>query len=296
VLLAITGSGISLARTAISSLTQRTTSTNLLTRVFAIEFSALLIGWAIGTALGPFLIDGVGASRAYLPIGVASLILTWLGWRYVRPLDARSVIDSTIVDALSEVGFLAAMGSQNLELLARGCRWRDVATGTVLCSEGSYVDDLFVVASGELRATTPEGPSLTLATGSWFEEDALLHTVPRSATLTAVTNARVLVVPRSAFLAAVRGRSGGGAFAGLLSEDELEARVIASLTRSPATAESLEHRLGLESGSLGILLATLCDAGELRLIDGVYQPAFGIRRHSSLDALDRLTADDETPD
>jgi CRP-like cAMP-binding protein len=262
--------------------------------MFAIEFSALLIGWAIGTALGPLLIDGVGAARAYLPIGVASLLLKWLGWRYVRPLDARNVIDSSIVEALSDVPFLAAMGELNLELLARGCRWRDVNPRTVLCEEGSYVDDLFIVGSGELTATTVGGADLTLAAGSWFEEDALLHTMGRSATLTATVPSKVLVVPRAAFLAAVRGRSGGGAISGLLSDDELEARVVASLIKSPATEESLEQRLDMAPGSLHSLLSTLCEAGELKLVDGVYRAEFGQRHHSSLEALDRLMPDEDS--
>ena len=71
-------------------------------------------------------------------------------------------------------------------------------------------------------------------------------------------------------------------------------RVVASLTKTPATAEELEMRLGVEPGSLETLLSTLCEAGELRLTDGVYEPSFGNRRHSSLPALELLDPDQES--
>jgi len=293
-LLALTGGGIAVARTAISSLTQRTTATHLLTRMFAIEFSALLIGWAIGTALGPVLIDVVGASHAYLPVGVVSITLTWLAWRFMRPLDGRTVTDNKILTTLGVVPFLAELGTLKLDLLARRCEWRDITAGTVLCREGSYDDELFIVDEGELTATTADGKDTSLQAGAWFEDAALSHTVPRSATLTAAQTSRVLVVSRAAFLAAVRGRPGGGAFVGLLSDDELEVRVVASLTKTPATAAELEKRLGVEPGSLETLLSTLCEAGELRLTDGVYEPSFGNRRHSSLPALELLDPDQES--
>lgn len=77
---------------------------------------------------------------------------------------------------------------------------RVYANGETICKEGDKGDVMYVVQSGKVKITkrAPSG-ELTLATlqgGDMFGEMALFDKLPRSATATAVGEARVLSIDR----------------------------------------------------------------------------------------------------
>ena len=88
-LLALTGLGIAICRTAVASLTQRVTAPSILTRLFALELAALNLGWILGLALSPLLISQFGPAKAYLPVGVICMVTAAVGWPLIRSLDSR---------------------------------------------------------------------------------------------------------------------------------------------------------------------------------------------------------------
>ena len=73
--------------------------------------------------------------------------------------------------------------------------------------------EFFMVESGELSVTIDGQERPRLGAGSGFGEIALLHSVPRTATVTAVEPSRLLVVRSEDFLAAVTGSEDGQSMA-----------------------------------------------------------------------------------
>jgi CRP/FNR family cyclic AMP-dependent transcriptional regulator len=75
----------------------------------------------------------------------------------------------------------------------------DVAAGTVLMTEGRIGQEFFVILEGSV-AVTRDGKALaTLGPGDYLGEIALLDDGPRTATATAETGARLLVLAHREF-------------------------------------------------------------------------------------------------
>ncbi|MDX6274338.1 MAG: putative peptide zinc metalloprotease protein [Frankiales bacterium] len=89
--------------------------------------------------------------------------------------------------------------------------WRRVAPDEVVVRQGEIGDTFYVVGSGQLEAVRDEVMVGTLTAGDFFGEVALLQEVPRTATVRAVTPARLFCLPRPGFDELVRACFAGGA-------------------------------------------------------------------------------------
>ena len=92
-------------------------------------------------------------------------------------------------------------------------------------AEGDTGDEFFMVDSGELQVTRHGHDVRRLGPGDSFGEVALLHSIPRTATVIAVSPSSLLSLDHETFVATVTGHAptedwADGAVAGLLSEDE----------------------------------------------------------------------------
>jgi CRP-like cAMP-binding protein len=109
-----------------------------------------------------------------------------------------------------------------LEALARSLEPVDAAAGEAVVREGDPGDRFYAVADGQL-AVTQEGRRLRLlGRGDVFGEIALLHEVPRTATVTPVRDARLYALEQEPFLAAVTGHPQSSRAAGALVSERLE--------------------------------------------------------------------------
>jgi CRP-like cAMP-binding protein len=75
----------------------------------------------------------------------------------------------------------------------------DVAAGTVLMTEGRTGQEFFVILAGTIEVTQHGSPVNTLGPGDFLGEIALLDDGPRTATATAVTDSRLLVLAHREF-------------------------------------------------------------------------------------------------
>jgi CRP-like cAMP-binding protein len=110
-----------------------------------------------------------------------------------------------------------------LERLAASASWVDVHPGDEVIRQGAAVDRFYVVAAGRFSVTVDgvRRPA-DLEAGAGFGEIALLHAVPRTATVTAVTSGRLLTVTSEAFLAAVTGSEDGRGVAAEVAATHLQ--------------------------------------------------------------------------
>jgi CRP/FNR family transcriptional regulator len=104
-------------------------------------------------------------------------------------------------DALARVDLFSGLGKKELKELAAYCRESKYSPGSVLISQGEKGLGLFIITKGTVRITRknrPDGAEEVLGTAGVADiigEMALLDDLPRSATVTAVDEVSVLVLP-----------------------------------------------------------------------------------------------------
>ena len=115
-----------------------------------------------------------------------------------RDADVRS-----LVETLRGLPLLAGLGDVQLnELVATG-DLRSAHAGETIIREGEQGDELFVILRGEARVERDGATIVRLLPGDHVGEIALLHNVPRSATVRVTADALLLAIGRSAYQAAV---------------------------------------------------------------------------------------------
>jgi len=109
-----------------------------------------------------------------------------------RSSDAR-------IDHLRRVPLFSDCTDEELRRIADISRTVEAPTGTVVTQMGTPGDSFFFIIDGRVSVQTPVGAGDPLQPGDFFGEMSLLDGEPRSATVTAVTDLRLLVVDRLHF-------------------------------------------------------------------------------------------------
>jgi CRP-like cAMP-binding protein len=110
----------------------------------------------------------------------------------VRSSDAR-------IDHLRRVPLFNDCTDEELRRIADISRTVETPAGTVVTQMGTPGDSFFFIIDGRVSVQTPVGVGDPLRPGDFFGEMSLLDGEPRSATVTAMTDLRLLVVDRSHF-------------------------------------------------------------------------------------------------
>jgi CRP-like cAMP-binding protein len=98
------------------------------------------------------------------------------------------------IDLLRGVPLFSACSKQELSRIASLADEIEVPKGRVLTREGDAGRECFVVVEGKAKAGIRGRRSRSLGPGSFFGEMSLLDQGPRSATVTAETDMRLLVL------------------------------------------------------------------------------------------------------
>ena len=214
VALAVSGMAAAVMMVSGRTLLQRTSDEAVMARVFAVQEGTSLLGVALGAILAPILIDRMSPAAAFVPFGIGTALLTLACFAWMRRLDARAVLRPHESALLRSIPFLAALPTYELEQLSRRAEWLDATAGQVVVTQGDVGDRFYVIAEGQF-AVTVDGVRRpgALGPGTGFGEIALLHAVPRTATVTAETAGRLLTLGADDFLAAVTGSPDGHAVA-----------------------------------------------------------------------------------
>jgi CRP-like cAMP-binding protein len=103
------------------------------------------------------------------------------------------------VDLLKSVPLFAGCTKSELKQLASSTDEVDLREGYVLMREGRPGREFFVMIDGNVRVTANDKKIADLSGGDWFGEIALLTKVPRTATITATSDVRALVLTDRSF-------------------------------------------------------------------------------------------------
>jgi signal transduction histidine kinase len=113
------------------------------------------------------------------------------------------MVSSMSQDFLRQFPLFAGLSEEDLERLCDMAKTENLAAGTVLMKEGTQGDALYVILDGTFEITKrSHGRDLWIATrgpGEMLGEISLLERTPRSATVRAATDCRLLKINREDF-------------------------------------------------------------------------------------------------
>lgn len=205
-LLTVEGAAYIIADVVSTTTLQRVVPREHMGSVFGIVGSLAVAAIALGSVVAPFTIELLGLAGAAAAAGAFLLVATVASLPGARALDrtaaARLAELKPAVDAIGRLDIFETASPAQLEALAAVATREEIISGTVVIREGDEPDDLFAIESGSLEVTKAgiEGSLATLGGGDYFGEIGLLHKRPRTATVTAVTDAVLYRIPGDDFL------------------------------------------------------------------------------------------------
>ena len=205
VLLAIAGLGTTIVDVAGLTLLQRTVPDEVLTRVMGVVQSVFVGTLGLGAIVAPALIAGIGTRGALAATGVFLPVLAVLAARPLRRLDETVAEAPGNLQLLRSIPIFRPLPPATLEQLTHELVPLHVPAGQEIIRQGAHGDRFYIVASGEVEVRVDGQPSGTLHPGDHFGEIALLQDVPRTATVTALTDVDLLALERDEFISAVTG-------------------------------------------------------------------------------------------
>lgn len=224
-LLLVSGAGAALAGTHGATLLNRWLPDHVAGRAWGALFGVGAATAAIGSLAAPVLANWLGIHEAMVPVGLLAALVPIVCSPGLRFLESSATPRPEALAVVSRNEFLSNLPDVCLERLAAAAESRQIAAGDVVVAQGEIGDEFFMVESGELQVSQDGHDVRVLGPGDSFGEVALLHSIPRTATVAAVTPSALLTLDHEIFVATVSGHAptedwAEGSVAGLLAEDE----------------------------------------------------------------------------
>ena len=206
VTMALASAGALLLEIMATTLFQRIVPDAVRGRALGIMETASVIAYAAGSFVMPVL----GATDP-TPILLASGVAMAVAGVVTVVLLGRYAVQEPTVDPLrrrlAEVTLFSGLPPARLEAAMRAAKVVPVRGGEVVIRQGDEADRFYVISEGEVDVTqVADGRQRVLrrmGPGEVFGEIGLLSGVPRTATVTAVTDGTLLALERDDFLALV---------------------------------------------------------------------------------------------
>jgi cAMP-dependent protein kinase regulator len=114
---------------------------------------------------------------------------------YPKDEETVNFLNSILV---SEIPFELLNYEQKMKLIGSAVP-SEVKAGTVIIEEGGYGSQMYIVESGEFEVVRDSRLLKRLVRGSFFGEIALLHNIPRTATVRAVRDSKIWAIEQKSF-------------------------------------------------------------------------------------------------
>lgn len=202
-LLAAAGAGQSVLDVAARTLLQRSVDEDVLARVFGLQEGLMLLALAAGALVVPMLVSLAGPSGAFVVAGLMLPLLAAATWRSLKAVDAEAPALPKSLSLLLRVPMFGYLPVPVIERVASRCVAVTFAAGEPVIRQGDHGEHFYVVESGQLDVTVDGQRRPSLGPGDGFGEIALMHDSPRTASVRAVTAARLWMLDRETFLATI---------------------------------------------------------------------------------------------
>ena len=224
VLLALVGAANSVEDVAGFTLLQRVVPDELLTRVLGVVWGLAMGSLALGSITATAVVSAVGPRPALVVVGAILPLLTLLTWRGLVDIDRTIPAPAEELAVIEGVPMFAPLSIVAKEYLAATLTRVAVDAGDVVIRAGDVGDRFYIVADGALEVVA-SGLQKMAGAGDFFGEIALIRDVPRTATITAVTDSHLYAMDRADFLAAVTTHSGVRAVGEAIVEERVRGEV-----------------------------------------------------------------------
>jgi hypothetical protein len=167
--------------------------------------SLLLLTVGLGALVAPFLLDWLGTRGALIVAGALLPLLIVPAWPHLKAIDRDGRVPEEQLALLRGNAIFAPLPASTLEQLADRLQEVRVPAGDVIVRQGESGDRFYLIEAGTVEVAVDGRPGHELGPGEGFGEIALLRNVPRTATVTARTDAVLYALERDAFVPAVTG-------------------------------------------------------------------------------------------
>jgi len=205
VLLGIVGIGNTLVDVSGMTMLQRAAPDEVLARVFGVLESLLLLTIGLGALVAPLLLNWLGTRGALIAAGALLPLLVVPAWPRLNAIDRAAIIPADRLELMRSSAIFAPLPPSTLEQLAEALDEVQVEAGQDVVRQGESGDRFYLVRDGTLDVSIDGRSTQSLGAGDSFGEIALLRDVPRTATVTARTDARLYALERNSFIPAVTG-------------------------------------------------------------------------------------------
>jgi hypothetical protein len=188
-----------------ATLLQRSAPSHVLSRVFALAEGLAMAGMATGALLAPALIAVLGLKLALVAVGLLLPLIVVSRLRAVVAIDDAATVPVVEIALLRNMRMFTLLPPPALEGLAHALIPVEVPAGTDVVREGEEGDLFYAIVDGSVEVSVAGKRVASLGRGEGFGEIALLHGIPRTATVTADTDLRLYALEREAFLVALTG-------------------------------------------------------------------------------------------
>ena len=227
-IVAVLASGLVGAATTLLDVTgrtllQRVVDDALLTRVFGAVETLWMLGVGFGSLVAAGLVATIGLDGAFLATAAVMPLLTIVSVRGLRRLDRAAVVPARQLELLSAIGMFAPLARTDLERVAGQLGRIQVSGGDEVLRQGDVGDCFYVIDSGTFEVSVDGRVITSLGEGDHFGEIALLHDVPRTASVRATSDGAMWALNQEEFLASLTGMPQAERAAHAVSEERLRA-------------------------------------------------------------------------
>jgi MFS family permease len=187
----------------VRTLLQRAAPASVLARVLGVHEGLASFSLAVGSITVSLLFSRVGATVTLVVIGSLLPVVVVALRRRLAQIDRSVPLHLTELRLLRQVPMFAHLSPLVLEGLAAELARYETNDDAVVVREGETGDSLYVIAGGEFLVSKGERELARLHAGDVFGEIALLHDVPRTATVRSTGPASYYTLDRHAFLGAL---------------------------------------------------------------------------------------------
>ncbi len=188
----------------LETIPQRLAPEGVISRVYAAVESLVIGAIAVGSLAAPLFIHWFGVRASLVGVGVLVTAYAVSTIPRLRALDRR-LTEPEGLAVLRTIAMFEPVHPSVLEEMAHRMEQVTLTAGTVVVREGEPSDRFYVIASGEVEVSHGDLVVRREAAGDFFGEIGLLRNVPRTATVTAVTDATLWTLERTDFLGAITG-------------------------------------------------------------------------------------------
>lgn len=222
------GIGFTFVEVAGKTLMYRLASDETMGRVISALEAGRLLAMALGSLGAIILVELLHPDGALIVLGALMPVFVVVCWARLRSYEVGAPVAEGPYHLLRENSIFAPLPIATVERLSHDLAPVEFAAGHEVIVQGEHGDRFFVIESGQVEVfengvfRRHEGP------GESFGEIALLHDVPRTATVRTTEPTRLLALEREQFLGAVTGHRRSHQLAGGIVDDRWASRDVST--------------------------------------------------------------------